>query len=52
MAPINMENIDAVSTRFEDLYKAIANLYAKNYNKGSGDCQEFIVTGEVYCPAD
>lgn len=48
IAPINMENSEAVATRFADLYRGIANTYAKNYNKGSGDCEEFM--NEVYCP--
>ena len=48
MAPINMENSEAVVTRFEDLFRGIANTYAKHYNKGSGDCTEFL--DEVYCP--
>ena len=51
LAPVNMDSIDAVATRFDDLYQAIANTYAKNYNKGSGDCEEFM-TQNVYCPAD
>lgn len=47
LAPINMENISAASTRFNDLYNAITKTYAENYDKNSGDCSELF--GVVYC---
>ena len=47
IAPINLENLNATSTRFQNLFTKIADTYEENYNTGSNDCTEFL--GDVYC---
>ncbi len=47
IAPINLENISAVSTRFQGLFSKIAEVYAENYDISSGDCTEYL--GKVNC---
>lgn len=47
VAPLNFGDTSKVNTEFTRLYDLIKSTYEKNYNFGSGDCDEFL--GEVTC---
>lgn len=47
IAPLNFNDTSKMYQEFNTLYNMISETYALNYNRGSGDCTEFL--GEVYC---
>lgn len=47
VAPLEFGNTDTMYSDFGKMYNLIAKTYEVNYNRGSGDCSEFM--GEVHC---
>lgn len=47
VVPLSFEGVANMYEEFTKMYKTISTTYEKNYERGSGDCTEFL--GEVIC---